>query len=462
MTYLSGTMQGRLQQAFADNNMTLDIRTNSIVIENSSACLKERIQEIVESVSFCPFISDNKIEGNFVFTITPYELPDSFKQTSFINPLALPHYVQTSLSLKNTEKETNLYFTKNEIAKLLEEYIFTKTQKNKIKDKLHIVNAFRNFVSTSLTKGLDEILLNYAKQDLPIIEIGSRIGYTLSENLSKKIIRTQTNTDECHLLSPSISENIYQRDIKELFNCLNKAEKKVSLFFALHTFDSLSPSLRQESFAQIFQLQNTDDHLVIMMDSNPQLSETLQHIKCLYPEYAIFPYYPLTGVAAKFSIILMPLEFTSHQLSHSELVDMIHKEAEVSANGLVSEFQFKLHQFQQKFDLKVIALEDFFVEQAKSELERVGYKTNVYYHTSFTTGKLKEGLMGIKQDVIYKSVTDTGAIRQWCLTDEKFSYNLAQKCIIPPQCNEKFLYSLREKGHKIFGAEILVIDAKKV
>lgn len=71
MTYLSGGIQGRLQQAFSKNNMTLNVSSDCIIAEGSNACSKEKIQGIIESAGFCPLMSESKIDRNFVFTVVP-------------------------------------------------------------------------------------------------------------------------------------------------------------------------------------------------------------------------------------------------------------------------------------------------------------------------------------------------------------------------------------------------------
>jgi hypothetical protein len=103
------------------------------------------------------------------------------------------------------------------------------------------------------------------------------------------------------------------------------------------------------------------------------------------------------------------------------------------------------------------------VEHVKNELEEAGYMAEVYYHTSFTIGNLAKGLSDIEQDLVYKSVSETATIRQWSLTDEILLKDLSKKGLhLPTHFDEEFLRSLREKGQKILGAEILVINAKKV
>ena len=122
--------------------------------------------------------------------------------------------------------------------------------------------------------------------------------------------------------------------------------------------------------------------------------------------------------------------------------------------------QKQLLELKEKFNLKVIDFEDFFIEQIKSELKDIGYRTNIYYHTSFTTGKLE---FPIEKDLLYKSVTDTVTVRQWLLNEKFFLNSMNKKGInLPSHFNETFLGNLRNKGHKIFGAEILVIEATKI
>lgn len=76
---------------------------------------------------------------------------------------------------------------------------------------------------------------------------------------------------------------------------------------------------------------------------------------------------------------------------------------------------------------------------------------------------LPKDLSGINLDLVYKSVTDTSTVRQWSLDDKNLLDSLSNKGIkLPEEFNGQFLQNLRENGHKIFGAEILVVEATKV
>lgn len=459
MTYLSHGIQERLQHAFAENNLTLNIRSSYIIAENSKTLTKEKIQKIIRGSGFRPIIPEKKIDGNFVFTITPYKLSDFFrKNTSTIIPGLQSNIGKSLLDLKTIEKNRNFYFKKEELLKLLEQQTFISTDEE-VEDRWYRSNNFRSLVSTALSNGIGEVISKHIKHEHPIVEIGSGIGYVLSKSLSTKIIRTQPNQAECQLLSKSISEQIYKMDIEGIYNCLFESGKKIPLFFAVNVFDTLSPSLRKASFLQISQLQNTNDHIFIILDNNPCLEATITHLESLYPEHSILPYYPLTNEPTKFSVIIIP--GGKRKISSSELFEVINQESMLAISGQVSELQQELHKLKEKFDLKVISIEDFFVEQVKSELMQAGYQADVYYHASFATGDLPKGFSG-KQDLFYKPVTDIATVRQWCLTDERLLKSLSEKGLnLPIHFNEDFLLSLKERGHKIFGAEILVIDAQK-
>ncbi len=59
---------------------------------------------------------------------------------------------------------------------------------------------------------------------------------------------------------------------------------------------------------------------------------------------------------------------------------------------------------------------------------------------------LPKGLSGIKQDLVYKPVTDTCTVRQWCLTDEKLLDSLSKKGLtLPIILTNNFLFLLEKK-----------------
>ncbi len=60
----------RLQQDFIENSLSIDVKSDHIIVENSQNQAQEKVSKIVESAGFCPLISKNKINNNFAFTIT--------------------------------------------------------------------------------------------------------------------------------------------------------------------------------------------------------------------------------------------------------------------------------------------------------------------------------------------------------------------------------------------------------
>lgn len=358
------------------------------------------------------------------------------------------------------------YFTLDEISSLLERRVFVSPADESIpQDIWKSINSFRSFVSSALNQGLSEIIASKARGDSPIVEIGSGVGYTLSEGLSSKTIRTQTSPSECQLLKRSLSQPapVYQLNIEELHHCLKESGKKIPLFFALNVFDTMSPDERKSNLSRISQLQNQGDRILILQDTNPYLESIVKALETRYPKHAALPYFPLKNNCHKLSFIMVPVEFIGGNPAAIDIANMMEVESRLAMQGFMSQMRMGLNQLQSKLNLKVVALEDFFVEQLKSELAEIGYTPDVRYHASFTTGTPPSSASAVNQDLIYKSITDTGAtVRQWSLSDNNFVDRLNQKGLaLPSHFDKAFLEDLKRKKQIILGAEILVIEATK-
>jgi hypothetical protein len=143
--------------------------------------------------------------------------------------------------------------------------------------------------------------------------------------------------------------------------------------------------------------------------------------------------------------------------SFNDFLSSYEMEVESALKGESTPLQRGLRELQKKWDLKVVNLEEFFTAQVQRELEETGYKSDVYYHASFTVGQAE-----IMRDLIYKPVTDIFAVREWSLTNQKLLNFLNMKGLsIPKHFDEDFLRSMRRAGQNIIGAEILVIEATK-
>lgn len=87
-----------LQQSFTPSNITLDVKSDYIIAENSQNETEDKIRECIKQAGFCPLLSENKINENFVFTVVPYKTPAIFKFA--IHPVATS-YKESNEELKN-------------------------------------------------------------------------------------------------------------------------------------------------------------------------------------------------------------------------------------------------------------------------------------------------------------------------------------------------------------------------
>lgn len=435
VNYLDNRTHQNLQQAFSNHGLSIEINHDHITVQNSPNQTAESIQKIIESIKFCPLVSEKTVNGPFSFTITPYEIPKFFNATN--------------------------YFSLEEITELLEPVLFCCQREDFVKsfiDKWKLINQQRKMVFSAHNKALSEILSPNVKGEYPVIEIGSGAGYTLPENFSSKIIRIQPDFWECQLLKQSISDSVYQLDIQRLHCFLFETEKKIPLFFALNVFDTMPSDERKVNLQKIAELQGVGDQIIIMLDTNPFINTVLPEIKAQYPDHAVLPYLPITSRGEQLSVIIVPLELWSKSPTAKELLEITLKQYQLTASERKSQLQTQLQELKEKHSLKVISLESFFADQIKSELHQIGYQCDSYYHASFST---IDGHPDT-QDIHYKSVTDTTIIRLWSIEDKNFHNKLAEKGLkIPDYINKSFISDLKNKGQKIVGSEFLVIKAVK-
>lgn len=344
----------------------------------------------------------------------------------------------------------------NEILNLFENNIFKNPSNNMSFDKWLGINKIRSHVLPSLNLGLASLIFKYAKNGFPILEIGSGIGYSVSDQLFPTLIRTQKSTKECLNLSSSTIKPIYQMDIQGIYQILRETEYKIPLIFALNVFDTLSTEIREKSLLQISSIQNVGDRLLILQDTNPFLDTTFEKLKEIYPECSAIPYFPEVEKTGKILVLLVPQEIYSEDYSVDELCCLVQKEASQAIKGIVSNTQKFLNMLMKNYDLEVIDFEAFYIEHMKNDLEKTGYKTNIFYHTSFKAGKSK---LTIEKDIFYKTAVSVTAFKQWSFGDQFFLDSLDKKGI---KFDESYHKAFMNKDDKLFGAEILVIEAIKI
>ncbi len=435
MAFLTSDIQGRIQQAFALDSLTVEADHFSV------NCLDLKIRRVVLSIGFCPIVSSSQVNGQFAFTIVPYKMPEFFSRT-----------LKTPISIK--------YFEVKELVKLLGSKIYNRREGDAAEDRWLGVNRNRVFVLESLDQGLSEILSRYTNGPSAILEIGAAKGYKIPESLSQRVIRTQPNAIDCYHLSQSSTGPLYQMNIEELHSRLERLNRKIPLVFALNVFDVLSSSDRKASLVQLSQLQNSGDHLLFMLDASPEIGSTIKQIETLYPEHVPVYYVPPGSGSAKAQVVLVSLEKVSRRPSILEFVASMRN----SGGEEGQKRQLELQKMQSEQNLKIIVLEDFFVENMKRELDEVDYDVDAYYHASFTRGAVPNGLdVPTEQRFVYKPVTEVGNLRAVPLTESDIVEGWSKKGPkLPKHFNDEAVFSdMRKKGQKIFGSEILVIAAQK-
>lgn len=407
----------------------------------------QKIQTLVQSVHLCTQISETTNTATRAVTIS-----DTRGVASIV---------------EDEQKAQEQYLMLDEARHLLGKRLFkpSQTQKN-IKDDWCNINNTRSVVSEALNQGLSQLILKYTKPDDMIVEFGSGIGYDFTSDLTGRIIRTQKQVLECQLLSRSISDPIYLGDIETVCDSLAKSGKKIPLFFGLNIFDVLSPESRRKSLVKISQLQNINDHILILLDIHPFIEAMVDNLRVLHPKHVVLPFFQTEkpeSLPEKLSLILVPDDWRDEQPDSEQIAEMIFNELnEILMGKPVSNAQQTLNE-ELKSDRRFIAvdMEEFFIEQVTKELNEVGYQAKASYHNSFVAGTPSE-VYKSNQLLLYKSQNDTMTVRQWDPSDSHLQKNLSKKNLPLPNTDARFLASMKAQGKTILGAEILAIEAQKI
>ena len=426
----STTIYKTLQGAFQKHHLDIDKAANYFIAK-SEATTEERIAQIVADAGFFALISPHRINRKIVFTVAPFALPAFFQAK---------------------------YFGMGELSALLKEAKFFEKKtanlpKDPIKDPWAPVNWVRAPVAPALQCGLDEILSPHVRKGYPIVEIGAGIGYTLPAHLEACAIRIQPSVAECQLLKGN--RPLYQLDVEGLYQSLKGSGKKISLFFALNVFDCMAPEERDKSLSQLAALQETGDRMIFMLDHNPCVERVIDSLQALYPQHEAFPYSVFHDPCAPFTALLVPTPLAPFKSSHKEFT---HVSEQYSTEEDAALYQ-KLRKVEKR--CREINLEQFFAGQMQIALEEKGYEVSYRYHASFTLGHFPADLSALNEEIFYKPVTGDGHIR--FLGDRKLLDLLPTKGLkLPERFTSAFLADIKRRGLKILGAEILVIEARKI
>jgi hypothetical protein len=259
--------------------------------------------------------------------------------------------------------------------------------------------------------------------------------------------------------------------------------KSVPLYLGINVFDAMMPMDRELNLSYIAKTQTKGGQILMVLDANPELGSIISEIISEYPDMIVLPYIP-TGYKGseqfyRMSAVLFPKSlsknpaFANFQIFcldsacvDSQAFDLIGQEEKILRHKqLVSNMQLQLEKAKEAFGLKVIPLEEYFVEKTKKMLERLGYSAKSYYHTSFCEASLSTLAepAELKQPIVYKPISDSLLpVRQWCHKDRDFLGRLQHKNLsLPSSCNDKFIKELFERNNRLIGAELLIIEATK-
>lgn len=325
------------------------------------------------------------------------------------------------------------------------------------------INNFRKMVQSSLDEGISDIMAKHYVGGA-IVEIGAGAAYTLRDDINKNIIRLQPNKYDFHELMQAKIRNSYPIDIAQFAAALPNTNKYIPLYLAINVFDTMSPEKRLDNLLTISQTQQSAGKIIIISDTNPWLNSIIPEINTEYSDMIVLPYLPSHAddeQVYRASAILVPKELINKKpINADEFYKLWMDEISLRSHGYISDMQQQLEWAQKEYDLKIIVLEDYYAAKITAMLKNTGYEVSSYYHTSFAIMNKK----GITQAIIYKHVTESLAtVRQWSHKDKKFIVRLKDKNLsLPDNYDDKFFADLLNSDQRLTGAELLVIEAKKI
>jgi hypothetical protein len=253
-----------------------------------------------------------------------------------------------------------------------------------------------------------------------------------------------------------------------LYHMLRPSHKKVPLFLALNLFDTLSSKTQAKQIEQLSLLQNSGDKILILLDSNPHLEIIIAEAEARLPGYAMLPWQSNNTEHMQTELLLLavPHRFLPESLQDPIKRSQLHcsRLAPDSSRDQMGEFYALMAALQRRENLPIVDITGLWRSMIKKNLERTGYETKIYYHTTFTTGPIPPLLQhsSVQQDLIYRAATEALSVRQWNPSDPQFIAYLQRKNVeLPREYTPAFLQQLRERGEKIFASELLVVEATK-
>ncbi len=154
----------QLQEAFRLQHLTLTLKEDHFVVENSSHEKVEKIRQIITDLKYCPWIFKSEKQDNITFTVVPYQIPTCLYQkpnVAHVIKWAQEHSAEKHLPLLREIAEEKGF----ELAQSIPKEILLKElwQKNYLKDKekeldkeIQAISDFNSSIDSLLTCHLGE------------------------------------------------------------------------------------------------------------------------------------------------------------------------------------------------------------------------------------------------------------------------------------------------------------------
>lgn len=364
--------------------------------------------------------------------------------------------------------EASDHFSFVDVKQLLVEHERNDIQLHTVQDRWHRINLYRNMVVESLNNGLGDIIGDNVEH--AVVEIGSGVGYRIPERLDNNVIRLQPCEDEFFCLAQKETPNIYQMNIADFSEIIaSHSEKSIAHYVAVNVFDTMSTKIRNDSLEAISRTQKSGDRVSIVLDANPELTETLAAIIAEHPDMLVHPYIPAgyrtNEQLYRMSVILFPKSLNEEgdfEMNSAIFDGALMVEKKLRQQHKISDTQGQLQWAKKQYNLKVIVLEEYFAEKMKNILEENGYAARSYYHTSFCEISPRN-IADFKLPILYKPVCESlETLRYWLHDDKNFLSRLKHNGLsLPTTCNDDFVDALLKSDKRLIGAEMLVIEGVK-
>ena len=358
MNCFSLKMESDIRTAFLKTDLNVSSRGDHFVVPNSKNESEKSIRRIVEKLFYYPIVSRDIKSDNFLFTVAPYRMPSTFLLGTYSD--SIETFFSAEENVDQQPKKNLDRFCFFDLYALLHESIVEPIKDWNPGDRWQSSSWSRDYVRTSLNKGVHDIVARKTDGSTALVEIGAGKGYSLLGDLFANTLRIQPDDQDYQLLALEMPKEVFHLDIEKMCDKLKSQKKTISVLFGLNVFDTMLPEERRANFKRLSALQAKGDHLVALLDTNPCLNAFLAQLSQKYPNCDFFPYFPLKNRCAKASALVVPKGLTTGgALSCPQWAAMMNQIGSALNEGQeVPQFQKDLHTLKKKLNLEVIVMEE--------------------------------------------------------------------------------------------------------